>query len=545
MPSGNAPSVGLATGLNSSKRFAPMADEFQRPTQLSRLTSGQCFDLLVIGGGATGAGIAVDAASRGYCVALCEQHDFGKGTSSRSTKLVHGGVRYLQQGHIRLVRDALRERGLLLRNAPHLVSPLQTIIPLYHWWEPTYYRTGLKAYDLLAGRLNLAPSQRLSLDETLAAVPTLRSERLRGGVCYYDAAFDDSRLLVNLLQTAVAHGGVCVNYAQVVGLLKEGGKVSGAEIRDCETDETHSVRAKVVVNAAGPFGDEVSKLANNQAEPQLQVSQGVHIVLDQKFLPGSAAMIVPRTEDGRVVFAIPWHHHTLVGTTDTPRDAASLEPVPLDHEIEFLLATIGKYLQGEPQPSHVLSAFAGLRPLVRRAAAKSTASLGRDHQVRAEPSGLVSMLGGKWTTYRKMAEDCVDQCIALAGLTHVACETESLPIRSADALSLQDRLDCYGDDAPQLRELIASDPAYAKPLDSALPYTVGEVVWAVRHEMARTVEDVLSRRLRILLLDAAAAVRAAPRVAELVANELGHNVSWAQRQVEQFTRLAAQYRVDS
>ncbi|MEQ8849306.1 glycerol-3-phosphate dehydrogenase/oxidase [Botrimarina sp.] len=514
---------------------------FRREVHAARLASGERFDLLVVGGGATGAGVAVDAASRGYRVALCEQADFGKGTSSRSTKLVHGGVRYLEQGDVGLVRDALRERGLLLRNAPHLVYRLPIVLPLYRWWEPFYYRAGLAVYDLLAGRLGLGRSTRLSRRATIEALPTIRQPSLRGGVRYYDGGFDDARLLINLVQTAADHGAVCLNHARVDRLMKEGDRVVGAEVVDLEKGVDYPVRASVVVNAAGPYSDGVRRLAESGGEDWIQPSQGVHIVLDREFLPGDDAIIVPRTRDGRVVFAIPWHGKTLVGTTDTALDATPLEPVPRRHEIDFLLETISGVLCESVNDSDVRSVFAGLRPLVRKDGSSSTSKLGRDHSVRVGPEGLVTVLGGKWTTYRKMAEDCVDRCADVAGLPRSACRTEKLSIRSDG--DPEGPLSHYGCDATAVRGLIAGTPEYAEPIDVGLPYTVGEAVWAIRGEMARTVEDVLSRRLRALLLDADAACRAAPRVAELLAAELGRDDTWARDQSASFSRLAEGYKV--
>lgn len=517
---------------------------FTRPVQLDRLTAGERYDLLVVGGGATGAGIALDAASRGYRVALCEQHDFGKGTSSRSTKLVHGGVRYLEQGNVRLVRDALRERGLLLQNAPHVCYRLPTVVPLYRWWEPVYYRTGLAMYDALAGRLGLGRSRLLSRDATVAELPTIQAADLRGGVRYYDGGFDDTRLLTNLMQAAVQHGAVCVNYARVKAFVNEGGRVVGVQVVDGESGAEHTVHARVVVNAAGPFGDTVRSLADADAPAWIQPSQGTHIVLDRGFLPTESALIVPKTTDGRVVFAIPWHGYTLVGTTDRELDEIHLEPRPRAEEIEFLLETVGRYLTQRPRREDVRSVFAGLRPLVRADAGAATSKLSRDHSVRVEPSGLVTVLGGKWTTYRKMAEDAVDRCVAIAGLPKQPCRTATLPIRSASSSATSDRLAGYGADADALRNLLASKSSLAEPLVDGSPYSVGEAVWAIRHEMARSIEDVLSRRLRMLLLDARAAIAASERVARLLASELGRNDEWVADETQRFHKLAAGYQVD-
>jgi glycerol-3-phosphate dehydrogenase len=527
----------------------PDSKDFSRERQLQRLSEASefdsDFDIVVVGGGATGVGVAVDAAARGYRVALCEQHDFGKGTSSRSTKLIHGGVRYLQQGNVSLVRDSLRERGRLLKNAPHLVHPLPVIVPLYAWWEPAYYWLGLKAYDLLAGRWGLGSSARLSRDETLAELSTLKADGLRGGIRYYDAAFDDTRLLVNLVQTAVEQGAVCANYLQVTGLVRSSDRVVGVRATDLETGEEFEIKGKVVVNAAGPFSDQVRRLDDPQAAAWIAPSQGAHIVLPRRFLPSSSALIVPKTADGRVVFAIPWHDHTLVGTTDTPLDAtldaAPLEPVALPEEVDFLLKTVSDYLSDRPERGDVLSVFAGLRPLVKKEGSRHTSRLERDHQVRVAESGLVSIVGGKWTTYRQMAQDCVDVAAKSAGLPQAESATENLPVHGAEGTPLDGRLAIYGSDGAALQRLLDENAAYREQLDAALPYTVGEAIWAVRHEMARSIEDVLSRRLRALILNAPAALRSAPRVAEILAAELGRDSTWAQEEIDRFQKVAQGY----
>ncbi len=520
----------------------PDSNQFRREEQLRRLAEVDDFDMVVVGGGATGAGVAVDAAARGYRVALCEQHDFGKGTSSRSTKLIHGGVRYLQQGNVSLVRDSLRERGRLRKNASHLVHPLPVIVPLYAWWEPAYYWLGLKVYDLLAGRWGIGRSARLSRDEALAELPTLQSDGLRGGILYYDAAFDDTRLLLNLIQTAVEQGAVCVNYLQVTDLVRSGDRVAGVRTTDLETGEQFEIKARVVVNAAGPFSDQVRRLDDPQAAAWIAPSQGAHIVLARRFLPSQSSLIVPKTPDGRVVFAIPWHNHTLVGTTDTPlEDKTPLEPIALPEEIDFLLETVSDYLNERPQRSDVLSVFAGLRPLVSKEGSRHTSKLQRDHQVRVAETGLVSIVGGKWTTYRKMAQDCVDVAAKSVGLPRAGCATESLPVHGAKGTPLDGRLSIYGSDGAALQRLLEEDSAYREPLDSELPYMVGEAIWAVRHEMARSVEDVLARRLRALMLNAQAALRSAPRVAEILAAELGHDPAWVLAEIDRFQTVAQGY----
>ena len=501
------------------------------------------WDMIVVGGGATGAGVAIDAATRGYDVLLLEQSDFGKGTSSRSTKLVHGGVRYLEQGNVSLVMEALKERGLLLQNAPHLVRNLGFVVPNYDWWEAPFYGIGLKLYNLLAGKYGFGASRILSKEETLRMLPTIRTEGLRGGVIYFDGQFDDSRLLINLVATAFEQGAVLLNYAQVTGVTKDAeGFVDGVRFRDMETGEEFTAESRVVVNATGPFSDELRQQADATVQPMIAPSQGIHLVFDASFLEGAHAIMVPHTSDGRVLFAIPWHGHTLVGTTDTPIPEPSLEPVALDREIEFILQTASLYLSRKPIRSDVLSVFAGIRPLVRAGDVSSTAALSRDHTIRIENSGLVTICGGKWTTYRHMAEDCVNQAATLARLPERPCVTGHLNIHGFHSSAERfGSLEVYGSDAPGVRKLMETDSPLAERLHPALPYTGAEVVWGARHEMARTVEDVLARRTRALFLNAGAAVEMAPRVAELLARELRRDEEWAARQVSAFRDMARGY----
>jgi len=516
-----------------------------RPALLSRARDRtEPWDLVVIGGGATGAGVAVDAASRGYAVLLLERGDFGGGTSSRSTKLVHGGVRYLRQGHIQLVLDALKERGRLRRNAPHLVRDLAFVLPCYRWWERAYYGAGLTAYDLLAGRRRFGRSKVVTPGEVRRRLPGVRTDGLRGGVVYHDGQFDDARLNVHLIRTAVDHGAAVLNYAPVVGLVHgPGGAVTGVTVRDLEGGSEWTAAARVVVNAAGPFCDDIRRLADPSASPLVAASQGSHVVLDRSFLPGDSALLVPETPDGRVLFAIPWHGHTLVGTTDVEVPAVPVEPRPTAHEIDFILETAGRYLAKQPQRSDVLSAFAGIRPLVR-AGGSSTAALARDHTIRVDAPGLMTITGGKWTTYRRMAEDCVNRAATLAGLPKQECRTRDLPIHGFDPDAGRfGELAVYGSDAPAIRVLADVDKKLAENLHPALPYIAAEVIWSVRTELARTVADVLARRTRALFLNAAAAVEMAPRVAGLMARELGRDSAWTAAQVRAFTELAAGYRV--
>lgn len=500
------------------------------------------WDIIVIGGGATGAGIAVDAASRGYRTLLLEQHDFGKGTSSRSTKLVHGGVRYLEQGNVSLVIEALRERGLLQRNAPHLVHDMAFVVPTYAWWESPFYGVGLKLYTAFAGKFSFGPTRLLSREETLERLPTIRTEGLRGGVEYYDGQFDDARLLINLVTTAAERGAVALNYARVTGLVKgTEGLVEGVRVRDEETGREQEIRARVVVNATGAFCDAVRRMAGAEAEPLVTPSQGVHLVFDGSFLPGERAIMVPHTPDGRVMFAIPWHGHTVVGTTDVAIEGATLEPRATEEEIEFILETAGRYLHRKPGRADVLSVFAGIRPLIRPQTGKRTAAISREHTIHIDESGLLTIAGGKWTTYRNMAEDCVDQAAALGGLEERACVTRTLPIHGHALDREPGPLAVYGSDAEGIRAIANERPELGERLHEALPHTGAEVVWATRVEMARTVEDVLARRTRSLFLNARAALAMAPRVATLMAHELGRDEAWEREQVRAFEGVASGY----
>ncbi len=500
------------------------------------------WDFVIIGGGATGLGTAVEAASRGYDTLLLEQDDFTKGTSSRSTKLVHGGVRYLQQGNISLVLEALKERGLLMKNAPHLVKNQSFIVPNYDWWEGPFYGIGMKIYDKLAGDLGLGPSKHLSVDKTLEYIPTLEPKGLNGGVIYYDGQFDDSRLGINMLQTVHDHNGFALNYAKVTGLLKSNDLVSGVSVKDMESGDEFDINARAVINATGVFTDSIRKMDNPDVDNIIQASQGVHIVLDKKFLPGESAIMVPKTDDGRVLFAVPWHGKVIVGTTDTPVKSSSLEPRAQKEEIDFLLTHSARYMTGNPTEDDVLSVFAGLRPLVSKGGGKNTAAISRDHTLMIDPSGLVTITGGKWTTYRKMAEDTIDEASVVAGLDTRPSVSENLRLHGwLKNKSAADPYPDYGSDAPSLKKIAKEKEGWDKPLHPRLDDRPSQVVWAARSEMARTVEDVLSRRTRALLLDARASIEIAEDVAKLLADELGRDKAWVKNQTEQYTELAKGY----
>lgn len=512
-----------------------------RDEAIERLSARRTpWDMIVIGGGATGLGIALDAATRGYDTLLLERDDFAQATSSRSTKLLHGGVRYLRQGNLKLVMGALRERGRVLANAPHLASEQPFVIPTYKRGESLYYGFGLGVYERLAGRASLGRSRRLNAAETCRELPGLRSENLRGGVLYHDGQFDDARLAVSLAYSAWDHGATLINYCQVAGLLRAGGAgtpVSGVVARDRETGAEHEIPARVVINATGVFCDSIRRMAEPGAAALVAPSQGAHIVLDRRFLPGRNAIMVPKTDDGRVLFIIPWQDRLLVGTTDTPVEDAEAEPRAQPAEIDFLLEHAGRYLQEAPRPQDVLSVFAGLRPLVRAGSGHSTSALARDHLLREE-SGLVSITGGKWTTYREMAEQATDVAARVGDLPSRPCRTADLPLHGATTDALPTPLRAYGADAAAVLALAQDRPAWAARLHPRLPYIGAEVVWVARHEMARSVQDVLARRTRALLLDARASIEAAPGVAALLAGVLGRDVAWQTHEVAAFTEFA-------
>ncbi len=518
----------------------------KRENNLDRLTAEtEPWDFIVIGGGATGLGTAVDAAARGYRTLLVERRDFALGTSSRSTKLVHGGVRYLRQGNVSLVLESLRERGRLEANAPHLVHRLGFVIPAYSRTDRPFYGTGMKLYDRLAGPLSLGRSRFLSRRETIDRLPTVNQDRLRGGVLYFDAQFDDARLAINLARTAHDHGAAVINDCEAVGLERRADRLSVVQLRDRESGAELEVRGRCVINAAGVFADAVRRLDDRDAPPNLVFSQGSHLVLPKEFHPGDNALMVPKTADGRVLFGVPWHDRVIVGTTDVAVKEVTDEPAPRDEELEFLREHAGRYLQRTPRPGEILSAYSGLRPLVSPGSdGARTASISRDHTISVSASGLVTIMGGKWTTYRRMAADVVDRAETAAGFQHRACSTVHLPIHGAESDSQsREPLGVYGSDAAAIESLAVEDPGLAKPLHPDLPCIKAELVWAARHEMARTLEDVLARRTRSLVLNARAAIEAAPEAARLLAGELNRNAAWREEQQRAFEKLAGRYLV--
>ncbi|MGZ5190111.1 MAG: glycerol-3-phosphate dehydrogenase/oxidase [Flavisolibacter sp.] len=517
-----------------------------REESINRLSNDITWDIIIIGGGATGLGLAVDAASRGFATLLLEQSDFAKGTSSRSTKLVHGGVRYLAQGNFRLVYEALHERGLLLKNAPHLVKKQSFIVPCYDRVDQFKYLAGLKFYDLMSGRLSFGASHYLNREKTKSALPGITDRNLKGSIEYFDGQFDDARLAIDLAKTATEHGAVLLNYCEVIALQKSNSKISGLTAHDLENEKTYNLKAKVVINATGVFVDDIMKMDQPSAKEMIRPSQGVHLVVKKEFLKTDHALMIPQTSDGRVLFAVPWQQHVLLGTTDTSIEKASSEPVALEQEIEFILNTVKDYFVQPPTADDVLSVFAGLRPLAASSKdVKTTKELSRDHKLMISESGLFTITGGKWTTYRKMAEHTIDEVIKLKLLKISSCKTKELKIHGSEHKVENSHLSIYGSDAVAIEALIKTDSSLAKKISPSFEHTEAEVIWAIRNEMARTVEDILARRLRILFLNAQAAIDAAPRVAEILEIELKKDAAWGEQKVNDFISVARNYLIST
>ncbi|MCI4667692.1 MAG: glycerol-3-phosphate dehydrogenase/oxidase [Bacteroidia bacterium] len=517
-----------------------------RAKAIESISKDRVWDLVIVGGGSTGLGVAIDAISRGYSVALLEKVDFAKGTSSRSTKLVHGGVRYLAQGDVFLVMEALKERGRLLKNAPHLTRNQSFVIPVYTWFDLVQYTVGLTLYDLLAGGLSLGRSHFINKEKTLEYIPTINPDGLKGGVVYYDGQFDDSRLALSAAQTAAAEGAAILNHFEVKSLLKDdSGKVEGVEAKDLETGKSYKLQARAVVNATGVFVDDILQMDAPAQRKMIRPSQGVHVVLDRSFLPSDHAIMIPKTSDGRVLFCVPWHDKVVVGTTDTLLEEPSEEPKALEKEIDFILETAQANLAKKPQRSDVLATFAGLRPLAApKEEGKSTKEISRSHKVLVSESGLLTVTGGKWTTFRKMGEDTIEKAVKLGRLER----KESNSVKQhfygySEENNLPEYLRVYGTDVAKIRELEALNPQWSELLHPDHPYTVAQLIFAIREEGALTVEDFLARRIRLLFLDSEAAVSVAPKVAQVMATELGKDASWIDSQIASFLKTAESYQV--
>ncbi len=518
-----------------------------RQAQISNLENSIEWDILIIGGGASGLGVAVDGASRGFKTVLLESHDFAKGTSSRSTKLVHGGVRYMAQGNIKLVIEALRERGFLAKNAAHLVSKQSFVIPNYSWFKGIFYYIGLSIYDLLAGKRSFGKTKFLSKETTLKLLPNIQEKELRCGVVYYDGQFDDARLAINLMQTAIEKGATAINHIKVVGLIKDdAGKLIGAVAKDQLTEREYRIKAKTIVNATGVFTDKILKLNHSEHKKTIVPSQGVHLVLDKAFMPSDVALMIPKTSDGRVLFAVPWHDKLVLGTTDTLIKKASYEPKALESEINFILATAKKYFSKYPKREDVLAVFAGLRPLAAPTDnSTSTKEVSRSHKILVEKAGLISIVGGKWTTYRQMAEETVNKAITVGKLDYRSCQTHQLSIHGNVFEKYQEKnhLNIYGSDKVLIEKLQTQYPELNKKIHPNYHYTYAEVLWAIDHEMAIDLEDVLSRRVRLLFLDAKAAITVAHEVAGFIAKHRNLPEQWITAQVVGFKNLVTHYTV--
>lgn len=517
---------------------------FTRTEALSAVNSTSEWDITIIGGGATGLGIAVDAASRGFKTLLVEKYDFAKGTSSKSTKLVHGGVRYLANGDVKLVLSALKERGLLFQNAPHVSFVQSFVIPSYSLFGKMKFLIGLKLYDWMAGSLRIGKSTLLSKQDVVAKLPRIKTTGLKGGIQYFDGQFDDARLAINLAQTAVENGATVLNYANVINISKNAaGKVKGLTFVDTTTNTEHTIKSKSIINATGIFVDDILKLDSSTHKNLVRPSQGAHIVVDKHFLGNIDALMIPETSDGRVLFGVPWHDKVLLGTTDTPLNEHEIEPRPLEEEIAFILNTANQYLENAPTRKDVLSVFAGLRPLAAptNGDSNSTKEISRDHKLIKSDSDLVTITGGKWTTYRKMGEETVDFTIKTAGLAAKACKTLHLPIHGSTQAKHAGHWQVYGSDLEQIQKLMQDQPALAEKLHPKYDFRLAEVVWAAQEEMIVKLEDFLARRIRFLLLDAQASLEAAPMVAKLMAEQLGKDEQWIASELADYSKLVKRY----
>lgn len=504
-----------------------------RNKQLVRIGETPEWDIVIIGGGATGLGAAIDAVSRGYQTLLIEQYDFSKGTSSKSTKLIHGGVRYLAQGNIKLVIEALKERTYLINNAPHLSKIQPFIIPVYSLWEKIFYTIGLKVYDLLSGKFSLGKTSMLSKKETLDALPVLIEKKVKGGVLYYDGQFDDSQLCIEMAETAVGLGACIINYCKATDFIKNTHTIVGVKVLDTLSNEKYDIKSKSVINATGVFTNAILKLDEQENTGLVVPSQGIHLVIDKEKYVSTFAMMIPKTADGRVLFAVPWHSKIILGTTDTPIKKIDIEPIPLKEEINFIINHYNTYSKIAISKEDVKSVYVGLRPLVKNKAGKiKSAQISRAHFIEVASSGLVTITGGKWTTYRKMAYDAVNNAVFVAKLKKNKCITENLPIgnpikKAATILLIENE-----------------NITYCNFIHKDYPYTISEIIYATRYQMAQTLEDILARRIRLLFLDASIALEVAPTVVKVMASELKKDTQWEEEQVEVFKQLVGQYRLN-
>ena len=511
-----------------------------RTDSIIKLNKVLQWDVVIIGGGASGLGIALDASKRGYKTLLLEKYDFGKGTSSRSTKLIHGGVRYLQNGDITLVIESLKERGILKRNAPHLVQDLSFVIPTYDWWASPFYGIGMKIYDMMAGKLGLGKSEIISKEQTEKLIPNVNKKGLRGGVIYHDGQFDDSRMAITLALSADSKKTTLLNYCNVEGLIKKDGEIKGLNFTDLINSKKYQIKSKVVINATGVFAEEIIRMDQPKIEKMIQPSQGVHIVLERRFLKSKHAILIPQTSDGRVLFAVPWKNYVIVGTTDTHVKKASEEPKALKEEVDFILKNAGKYMSVKPKRNDIKSVFAGLRPLAATSNKKSTKEVSRSHKIDISPSGLISVLGGKWTTYRKIAEDALDKAISINKLKKKKCKTERTKLFGFKRnVSWSDPMHVYGSLKKKVESLGGINDN--KSLSNKFYISNNIIEWSIIHEMALTVEDILARRTRCVFLDSKESKRIAPIVAQKMADVLGEDDKWIDAELKKFNKLIKNY----
>ncbi|MDC0928264.1 glycerol-3-phosphate dehydrogenase/oxidase [Flavobacteriaceae bacterium] len=511
-----------------------------RKDSIIKLNKVLQWDVVIIGGGASGLGIALDASKRGYKTLLLEKYDFAKGTSSRSTKLIHGGVRYLQNGDITLVIESLKERGILKRNAPHLVQDLSFVIPTYDWWASPFYGIGMKIYDMMAGKLGLGKSEIISKEETEKLIPNISKKGLRGGVIYHDGQFDDSRMAITLALSADSKQTTLLNYCNVEGLIKKDGEIIGLNFTDLINSKKYQIKSKVVINATGVFAEEIIRMDQPKIEKMIQPSQGVHIVLERRFLKSKHAILIPQTSDGRVLFAVPWKNYVVVGTTDTHVKKASEEPKALNEEIDFILKNAGKYMSVKPKRDDIKSVFAGLRPLAATSNKQSTKEVSRSHKIDISPSGLISVLGGKWTTYRKIAEDALNTAISINKLKKKKCKTERTKLFGFKRnVSWSDPMHVYGSMKKKVESLGGINDN--KSLSKKFYISNNIIEWSIIHEMALTVEDILARRTRCVFLDSKESKRISPVVAQKMADVLGEDDKWIDAELKKFNKLIKNY----
>ncbi len=491
-----------------------------RPEQIAELKNRDSWDILVIGGGASGLGVALDAVSRGLKVCLVEKYDFGKGTSSRSTKLVHGGVRYLEQGNIALVKEVLRERAYILTRAPHLSRVQPFVVPCYSWVMLIYYYIGLKVYDVLAGEKSLGDTEWLSKSTVMAKIPNIKSKGLRGGVLYMDGQFDDTRLCIDLVKTIVHHGGTCTNYTEVTSFLKDNGKTVGVVVRDTITDIVSNIKATHVVNATGVFSDDIVQMDSQGHRKTIIPSRGSHIVLDYSFLGGKDAIMIPKTSDGRVLFVIPWNGKVIVGTTDEKIEHPILEPYATPREIDFILTNCHKYLIKKPTREDILTTYAGLRPLAApKAGSQKTKEISRGHKVIVSASGMVSIIGGKWTTYRKMGEDVLHKITKKWKTGYPKSNSINIDIIGKGLYSDIDRI------------------------HPSLPYTMDDIKDIIKNELVMTIEDILCRRTRCLFLDSKATLEVMTPIGNMLKTHLDKTDEWLSEQIAAMTKLIDNYKI--